>query len=542
MKTIKYNCGCSFPLDENDRIVFDPTFEKVPLDCQMTWDLICSGDTKGVFQLESHYGRKLSKDLAPRNILQLSDLTAVMRPGCSESFVDGKNLTTHYIDRKHGRDPVKFYHPALEPILKNTFGILVYQEQAMQIAQAIAGFNLLEADNLRKAIGKKKPEEMAKVKTMFLEKATALGIVTETEAIEIFSWIEKSQRYSFNKSHGVAYAVNAYISAYAKAHFTKEFYTSYLVFSENEAKPSEEVRELVSNAKRASVDVYPPDIRKGNNRFRLYDDIIYTGLSNIKGIGQSVLKDIREKLPEKEALLGKQIEKWSWLEFMLHIGWNIKRDAIIALISTGALAYLKTSRRQMLYEYEKLLELTDRDVEWLLKTPGDTLIDRLKVVASGPVGKAHALFSKKKKELVDNIITQLEKPPYSLEDTALWISEIEQAMLGVSLTCSKVDDCDSSSANCTCKDFLDNKGGYILIACQVEQVKVHAVKNGQSKGQNMAFIVVSDSTCTLDSVICFPKQWETCRDVIMEGTTVILGGNRDKKNKDTLVVSKAWAI
>ena len=134
-----------------------------------------------------------------------------------EAIVDGKSLTNHYIDRKHGREPVEYFHPALEQSLKETFGILVYQEQSMQIAQEIAGFNLQEADILRKAIGKKKTDVMAQVKTSFLQKAEEKGIVTKEQAEEIFSWIEKSQRYSFNKSHAVSYAFNAYLSAYAKA-------------------------------------------------------------------------------------------------------------------------------------------------------------------------------------------------------------------------------------------------------------------------------------------------------------------------------------
>jgi DNA polymerase III alpha subunit len=540
--TARYPCGCQFPLDQHGKVIFDPTIEKIPLDCPETWKLLCNGDTKGIFQLESHLGKSLSKQVMPHSIEELSDIVAIMRPGCLEAIVDGKTLTNHYIDRKHGREDVTYYHSCLEPILRGTYGILVYQEQAMQIAQVVAGFNLLEADNLRKAIGKKKPEEMAKVKIMFLEKAIALGLVTETEAIEIFSWIEKSQRYSFNKSHSVAYAVNGYISAYAKAHFMKEFFTSYLVYSENEAKPSEEVKEVVSNAKRSSVDVYPPDIRKRNHRFRLIDDVIYTGISNIKGIGVSVLKDLEVLIPEKERELNKPIDKWTWLEFLLHVGWNLKKDAVISMISTGALSFFKVSRRKMLYEHEKLIELSDRDISWILRTPGDSLLERLKVISVGPVGKAHALYSKKGKEKVDNIITQLEKPPYSLEDSALWISEMENSMLGVALTCSKVDDCDSSSANCTCKDFLDGKGGYILIACNVEQVKEHAIKNGPKKGQKMAFLRISDSSCSIENVIVFPEQWEQCRDVIMEGTTAMIGGSRDRKNNDTLVVNKAWSI
>jgi DNA polymerase-3 subunit alpha len=143
-------------------------------------------------------------------------------------MVNGKSLTMHYIDRKHGIDSVVYLHDALEPILQSTQGILVYQEQAMRIATEIGGFDLQEADTLRKAIGKKQADMMAQVKTSFLEKSVDKGIVNKEQAEEIFSWIEKSQRYSFNKSHSVSYAYNSYLTAYAKAHFPREFFTAYL--------------------------------------------------------------------------------------------------------------------------------------------------------------------------------------------------------------------------------------------------------------------------------------------------------------------------
>ena len=164
-------CGCSFPAHNGDRISFNPDITKLNLDCPATWDLICLGNTKGVFQLESQLGRSLAKQSKPTNIEELSDLIAIMRPGCLEAMVKGKSLTMHYIDRKHMRDPVEYFHDSLRPILQDTYGILVYQEQAILIATEIAGFDLQEADILRKAIGKKKADVMAEVKKSFIEKS-----------------------------------------------------------------------------------------------------------------------------------------------------------------------------------------------------------------------------------------------------------------------------------------------------------------------------------------------------------------------------------
>lgn len=542
MQVAKYNCGCEFPLDENNKVIFTPEIEKLPLDCSLTWNVICNGDTKGIFQLESHLGRSLAKQALPRSIEELSDLISIMRPGCLESVMDGKTLTHHYIDRKHGKDKTTYYHRSLEKILGGTYGILVYQEQAMNIAKELAGFNLQEADNLRKAIGKKKPEEMAKIKILFMTKAKEVGIINEEEAIEIFNWIEKSQRYSFNKSHSVAYAVDGYISAYAKAHFPKEFLTAYLVHSREESDFGQEVKELISNAKNYDIEVLPPNIKLRNSNFKIYGENIICGLSNIKGVGESVLKNIDKTILDTETALSKKIDQWSWIEFLLYCAYNIKNDAMIAMISVGALTHFGISRRKMLYELEQVKNLTERDIGFLKQVAGNSILERLKVISTVEVARSGPICSKKKKESIGESIKILENPPYVLKDTAVWISEIEQSLLGIALTCSKVDDCDASSANCTCKDFLNGQGGPLLIACQVDEVREHIIKNGPKKGGKMAFLKVSDSYGSLDSVLLFTEQWNQCKDVLIENNTVILVGVRDKKNKDTLVVNKVWQI
>ena len=192
--------------------------------CSRTWELISDGNTKGCFQLESRLGQTMAKKLKPENIEQLAGLISILRPGCLEAYRDGKSVSNHYIDKKNGLESIDYFHPSLEESLKSTYSEMVYQEQAMQIAQKIAGFDLKEADMLRKAIGKKKPEEMAKVKFKFMEGSQKVGLLSISQSEEIFSWIEKSQRYSFNKSHAVSYAINAYLSAFTKAHFPKIFF------------------------------------------------------------------------------------------------------------------------------------------------------------------------------------------------------------------------------------------------------------------------------------------------------------------------------
>ena len=309
---LSFNCGCSFKVLEKTKefpkIEFSPNVEILNLDCSSTWDLISSGNTKGCFQLESRLGQMMSKKLKPQNMEQLSALISILRPGCLEAVRDGKTVSNHYIDKKNAQESIDYFHPALEQILTTTYGEMIYQEQAMEITQVVAGFNLQEADMLRKAIGKKKPEEMAKVKIKFIEGSKRLGIVTEPQAEEIFGWIEKSQRYSFNKSHSVSYAMNAYLSAYAKAHFPQIFFASYLKFAKDKIDPQQEIKELVKNANEMDIEVRLPDIRLRNGSFVIQNQHIYFGLTNIKGIGQSVYSKLEGLIEHMK------IAEMSWVE------------------------------------------------------------------------------------------------------------------------------------------------------------------------------------------------------------------------------------
>ena len=295
MKYFQYPCGCKFEFEaEKNSLKFDPVIEKINLQCQRTWDLISDGNTKGCFQLESRLGRSMAKKLKPENIEQLSALISIMRPGCLEAIRDGKSVSNHYIDRKNNAESIDYFHPSLRPILEPTYGEMIYQEQTMEIARAIAGFDLQEADMLRKAIGKKKAEDMAKVKFKFINGCEKSGIVTTDQADQIFGWIEKSQRYLFNKSHSVSYAINAYLSAYSKAHFPKVFFASYLRFAKDKIDPQAEIKELVQNANEMNISIHIPDIRLLNQLFILYNQEIYFGLTDIKGVGESVFKKIKD--------------------------------------------------------------------------------------------------------------------------------------------------------------------------------------------------------------------------------------------------------
>lgn len=293
-----FDCGCKFKILDRSgdipSIDFNPELHNLNLSCTKTWELISSGNTKGCFQLESRLGQTMAKKLKPSNIEELSGLISILRPGCLEAYRDGKSVSSHYIDKKNGLESIDYFHPALEPILKDTYSEMIYQEQAMSISKELAGFDLQEADELRKAIGKKQADKMSKLRSKFIDGCLSVGKVSKDEAEQIFGWIEKSQRYLFNASHSISYAMNAYLSAYTKAHFPKIFFASYLRFAKDKVDPQQEIKELVRNAVEMDIKISIPDLRLLNEFFILKDKAIYFGLTDIKGLGASVFKKLVE--------------------------------------------------------------------------------------------------------------------------------------------------------------------------------------------------------------------------------------------------------
>jgi DNA polymerase-3 subunit alpha len=530
-----FDCGCKFKVIDGSgdipKIDFSANIETLNLECHRTWDLISEGNTKGCFQLESRLGQMMAKKLKPENIEQLSGLIAILRPGCLESVRDGKSITNHYIDKKNGLESIDYFHPALEPALKTTYGEMIYQEESMQIAHDIAGFDLQEADMLRKAIGKKKPEEMAKLKKKFLTGSKQKNIVTEDQAEEIFSWIEKSQRYSFNKSHSISYAMNAYLSAYTKAHFSRIFFASYLKFAKDKIDPQQEIKELARNANEMGIDVRLPDLRNLNRHFFIKDKNIYFGLTDIKGVGDSVFKKILELTAQKD------ISSFGYLQTICHILLSINSTAAKALIGSGALDYFKKNRTEILFHYDILSSLTKKELELFDGLIADKITANIKPILSALLNEK---ITKKRIEPISNLIRSLEHPPYSLTDKIEWLSDSENSLLGVAISCSKLDSYDISMTNTNCKEFkttlLSEK---IILAGEVSNVNIIKTKKGKNPGQEMAFVSVEDAYGLLDSIIFFPEQLETYKHHLFQGNVLIFIGNKTK-TKDGLVVEKCF--
>jgi DNA polymerase-3 subunit alpha len=544
MDKFKYNCGCSFDiLDKQNnipKILFDLNIENINLDCSRTWDLLSDGNTKGCFQLESRLGQTLAKKLKPENIEQLAALISIMRPGCLEAIRDNKSVTNHYIDKKNGEESIDYFHPCLEPILNKTYGEMIYQEQAMQIAQKVAGFDLKEADMLRKAIGKKKPEEMAKLKIRFMNGAKKLGIIEDSEAEELFGWIEKSQRYSFNKSHAVSYAFNAYLSAYTKAHFPKIFFASYLKYAKDKIDPQKEIKELVANALEIDILVKTPDLRLMNKSFTIHKGDIYFGLTDIKGFGESVY--------DKLKIISNNIDitTLNFTEILINILLCINRTAAKALIESGALSFTKLSRKYMLHCYNIFSKLSDREIKWaknnLVLSNFNKIEEFWEFVFSMPSGKHGFFATARRMQSLKEEYGIFIDPPSSLEDSIEWIADTEHRLLGISITCSRVDGCDTLSANTTCKELKTTLNQKILIACEVDDVNIVKTKKGKNPGQIMCFIKISDSTGYSDSVVCFPEQYKEFEPLLIMGNTVLIEGAKAKGPDGSLIVKKIWQL
>ena len=497
---------------------------------KLTWQLFAEGKTKGIFQLESNLGKSWAKKLAPTNIEELSALIAIIRPGTLKAYVDGKSMTQHYVDRKHNREEVTYLHPALEEVLKPTYGVLVYQEQSMRIAQKIAGFNLQDADLLRKAIGKKKADLMNKVKKNFISGAERVGIVTKDEAEQIFGWIEKSSRYAFNKSHSVSYAVCSYWSAFQKAHNTKEFFLSYLYHANEKQDPHQEIYELISEAKLFDITVKTPSIINYDEKFNAQKNTIYFGIKDIKSLTGKNGDAVISVLQGMEKDLDTPIKKMSWVQILIYLNSKVSSTSFKTLASVGFFRGFKEqiTRNKCLYDYEILKSLTKAEQEWLEKNLSKRMWPTLRdaLIELAPNKKEGGGTSRAdRKQVVLNEIQLLDNPPYELVDDPAWVIDQEVKFLGCPVSLSKIETSDTSAANTTCKDVVNGKKGKDLcIVANIQRVSDYKIKKGESQGKIMSFLTIEDETATLDSVIIFPTTKEKYKYVLYEGNNLIFCG------------------
>ena len=300
------------------------------------WSLFEKGRTLGIFQMEGAGITNVAKELKPRSIAELSTIVALYRPGVIHAKMpDGTGMLEEYINRAKGVSEVVYLHPMLEPILSNTYGVIVYQEQAMRIFTDLAGFTDEEADHIRSAIGKKKIEKMMRDKPKYLSGCLANGI-SEEVALQIWAQIEASASYSFNLSHSLCYATITFWTAWLKAHWFVEYFTACM-----STVPFDKAVAYMREARRHGVDIVPPAISNPSIGYRvLSDNEIAFGLDGVKGIGSKAAESITGNAPYS-----------SFEDFVNRSGVN--RSVVSLMIRAGVFREMYPNRRELLERYQK---------------------------------------------------------------------------------------------------------------------------------------------------------------------------------------------
>jgi len=313
--------------------------DRIPLDDANTYHLLGEARTFGVFQLESSGMRDLLRQLRPNRIEDIIALVALYRPGPMQLIPD-------FIERKHGRTKVTYDHPLMEEILKDTYGIMVYQEQVMRIASDLAGFSMGEADILRRAMGKKNPELMAEQRKKFVSGALAHG-VPEKKAERIFGFMEQFAGYGFNKSHSAAYAIIAYQTAYLKANYPVEFMAALLT---SEMADTDKIVKYIEECRAMGIEVLPPDVNESSNDFAVVGDKIRFGLVAVKNVGEAAIQSILAARREQ----GRFRDLYDFCQRAdLRL---VNKRVIESLIKCGAFDSLGARRAQLMAVVDKAME------------------------------------------------------------------------------------------------------------------------------------------------------------------------------------------
>ncbi len=460
----------------------DFDIEKVRYDDKETFEMLSKGDSMMVFQLESPGMQKNLRLLEPTRFDELDAMVSLYRPGPMEYI-------PRYIDSKQGRIPIQYPDPALENLLKPTYGVIVYQEQVMRVAQIIAGFTLGEADTLRKIMGKKKVKEMPAQREKFIKGAMALGH-TEEHAADIFHMLEPFAKYGFNKSHSVCYTLLAYRTAYLKCHYRAEFLAANLT---NEIGSGDKYKEYLDYVKAQNIDILPPNINDSDVYFTVVGGKLIYGLAGIKGVGattvQSILDERAANGPYKD-----------FLDFARRSDPKVLNSGVLeGLINSGTFDCFGYNRPTLLANYELAIKSVkeDKDAQMM----GQNL-----------------LFGADEPE-VNNFEMKVQ-PDYDFLEKL----EVEKNYLGFYVSGHPLDSYKTLWENCVKLDISKperiNEGPkYDFIGMVVECKEVQTKAGGK-----MGRLVLEDYNGRLD-VTVFPRQWAMCSLGVSVGRIIAVRGN-----------------
>jgi DNA polymerase-3 subunit alpha len=475
-------------VQENRGIKID--IEKIPLDDQKTYEMLGKGDSKGVFQLESDGMRSILKNLKPQKFNDLIALVALYRPGPL-----GSGMVEDFIKRKHGEISVEYLHSKLEPILKDTYGVILYQEQVMRIASDLAGFTLGQADLLRRAMGKKKPEIIAKQKQVFIEGCIKNHIDAEV-AEKIFDLMAYFAGYGFNKSHSAAYALVAYQTAYLKANYPQEFMAALL---SSVMGNIEKNTNYIDECKRLGIEILPPDVNESNLDFVVKGQKIRFGLAAIKNVGENTIKAIIKARDEK----GRYT---SLVDFCSRVDVSfLNKRALESLIKCGAFNSFKIPRSQLLAIVDEAVEIGQK---------------RQKDEKSGQL----SLFGGE----LSSSLFEIKIPPLD-EFAQSDILAMEKETLGLYLSGHPINDYIANLRSQVSHNVeeinLKMDGSTVILGGVISKTRRTVTKRGEA----MAYATLDDSTGAIDLII-FPSAFKESMDLIKEDKVVKIEGRINYQN------------
>lgn len=461
--------------------------QNIPLDDKKTYELLQKGETVGVFQLESGGMQRYLKELKPTHFEDIIAMVALYRPGPMEWIPE-------YIARKHKKKRIEYLHPDLKPILENTYGICVFQEQLMQIAQQLAGFSLAEADTLRKAVGKKIKSLLLEQEAKMIEGMKKRGI-SEKITRQIWEWTLPFARYAFNKSHSVCYAMIAYQTAYLKAHYPLELMSALLT---NESSDVERIGFLIEECKKMGIKVLPPDINESFRTFSVVPEInsLRFGLLAIKNVGHNVVEAIVSERKRHGAFISIE-------DFLSRVvARELNKKSLESLIKAGAFDKFG-ERNQLLYNIEQLLEFA-RTAQKNKESPQRGLFDSdptntftrvsLKLALTRPATDIEKL--QWEKELLGLYVSghPLKNYKKALEKKVLPLAQISQELVGK----------------------------LVKIGVVVSGIKKIVTKTGKP----MLFLNVEDETRGIE-VVAFPAILEKNPTIFQQNKIILISGRVD---------------
>jgi len=472
----------------------------IPLDDPKTYDLLCKGDALGVFQLESSGMRALLTNMKPEVFSDLIALVALYRPGPMESGMVG-----NFVDTKHGKKTANYPLPQLKPVLEETYGVIVYQEQVMKIANILANYSLGDADILRRAMGKKIPKVMADEKEKFMAGAEKNNIPKD-KAEYIFDLMAKFAGYGFNKSHSAAYALIAYQTAYLKAHYPAQFMAALLSCDMNN---TDKIVIYINECRDNEIEVLPPDINESEQDFTVVDDRIRFGLAAVKNVGGAALDSIiEERLADGPY---KSLE-----DFCCRVDLRrVNRRVLESLIKAGAFDSLGLKRSQ-------LFAILDQALEQGQAAQRDKLSGQISLFAV--MGE---------EEELQHVKIEIPSIPDWTDQEKL---TFEKETVGFYLTGHPLDDFREDIIAVTDTNLSEKKQWFESQNLRVGGL-IRDIKNRKTKkGDPMAVIIMEDIAGTVEVVI-FPELYARCASILHDDTPVVIEGLVKKDERGDNIIA-----